>query len=189
MKAIVNCGADTSFAKTYASLRACNLQSTVELMAMTASCMPVFHYVSTLSVGHVLAAAAAGTGQGMPGRSGSGSGEGGDPPAPDDNVVFGPVSAAAYEPEQVPAAGEDGFSSFAPLAHGYIASKWASERFLERLKSGTPRGRFCLRAPPEPNRPADQRIARPRPHPECAPLRGPAATQSIMVPKVAGGRG
>lgn len=72
-------------------------------MAMAESCMPAFHYVSTLSVGHVLAAAAAaGTGQGMPGGSGSRSREGRDPPAQDDNVVFSPVSAAAYEPEQVP---------------------------------------------------------------------------------------
>ncbi|KAI0834866.1 hypothetical protein F5Y06DRAFT_306564 [Hypoxylon sp. FL0890] len=105
---IVHSGADTSFMKTYSTLRAQNVQATKELVEMSASAgrMVPIHYISTVSVGTIVAAA-----------------------APDkDTFVFGPVSVARHTPQLSPAAAP------APvIGRGYIASKWASEVFLERL--------------------------------------------------------
>ncbi|KAI0179682.1 hypothetical protein GGR52DRAFT_587215 [Hypoxylon sp. FL1284] len=117
--AIIHNGADMSYAKTYASLRACNLQSTKELVGMSARHTIPFHYMSTLSVGHVILDAEIAMNEDSQGAA---------------QVVFGPVSVAAYQPvDAASAAGQA-----VKVAQGYIASKWASERFLERLHEQFP---------------------------------------------------
>ncbi|RYP69906.1 hypothetical protein DL769_005147 [Monosporascus sp. CRB-8-3] len=114
---IIHNGAEVSYLKTYASLRACNLQSTKELVEMCAPHTVPIHYISTVSVGHVVAEAGKTTASSC------------DPDSPKQkDFVFSPVSAAAYKP----ALHSPGDGS-ANTAHGYTASKWASERFLERL--------------------------------------------------------
>ena len=117
---IIHNGADVSYLKTYRSLRAANLQSTKELARLCArygggTAVP-FHCVSTASVGNVVAAAARGQDDGA-----------------GNDFVFRPVSVAAYPP---PVA--ESSSDVAKTAHGYIATKWASEVFLERLKESHP---------------------------------------------------
>jgi nucleoside-diphosphate-sugar epimerase len=112
--AIIHNAADMSYLKTYASLRAANLQSTKELVNLTAAAalskkptIP-FHYISTVSVGnipalhHVEAA---------------------------EEYVFRPGSVRAYPPPPLSSSSVD----IAKTAHGYVASKWASEVFLERV--------------------------------------------------------
>ncbi|RYP47491.1 hypothetical protein DL768_006463 [Monosporascus sp. mg162] len=114
---IIHNGAEVSYLKTYASLRACNLQSTKELVEMCAPHPVPIHYISTVSVGHVVAEAGKTTANSC------------DPDSPrQKDFVFSPVSTAAYKP--VLHSSGDGSAN---TAHGYIASKWASERFLERL--------------------------------------------------------
>ncbi|KAI0890579.1 uncharacterized protein GGS22DRAFT_194555 [Annulohypoxylon maeteangense] len=118
--AIIHNGADMSYAKTYDSLRACNLQSTKELARMSSRYRIPFHYISTLSVGHVIADAKAATNVVDVRHQDDGK---------DERFVFGPVSVAAYTPVNVPSTANRSVN----VAQGYIASKWASERFLERI--------------------------------------------------------
>lgn len=101
---VIHNGADVSYLKTYTSLRPANLDSTKELAAL---CLPrriPFHYISTAAVG-MFAAATLGP-----------------------ESQFAPSSVATYPPPAdvtLPASG-----------HNYtamIATKWASERFLERV--------------------------------------------------------
>lgn len=125
---IIHNGADMSYLKTYASLRPCNLQSTKELVQMSARRQVPFHFISTVSVGHLVAESMT--------KSASADDEqrqNGLQQQPEE-FVFGPVSAAAYHPpERLPTA-DDSVGG----AHGYIASKWASECFLERLNERYP---------------------------------------------------
>ncbi|KAL2173703.1 polyketide synthetase [Thermothelomyces heterothallicus CBS 202.75] len=98
--AVIHCGADVSFLKTYATLRRANVGSTKALARLALRHGLDFHYVSTAATGRLLLA--------DPSSS---------PPARAD--VFGEESVAAYPPPP-------GW-----LDH-YVASKWASEAFLER---------------------------------------------------------
>ncbi|KAI1457376.1 hypothetical protein F4805DRAFT_467399 [Annulohypoxylon moriforme] len=118
--AIIHNGADLSYAKTYSSLRACNMQSTKELAVMGSRYKIPFHYISTLSVGHVI----------VDGKAAVDVSDAADQPHREDaGFVLGPVSVAAYTPVDVSSTAD----RFVNVAHGYIASKWASERFLERI--------------------------------------------------------
>ncbi|KAK4184061.1 hypothetical protein QBC35DRAFT_541212 [Podospora australis] len=129
--AVIHNSADMSYLKTYSSLRAANLQSTKELVEMCARfgqprphgedegrmIMPVFHYISTVSVGNILT---------MGRRSGTTNdqhdGDDGEP------FVFGP-SSVRHCPPPTQMSSKD----VAKTAFGYVATKWASEVFLERL--------------------------------------------------------
>ncbi|KAL2158315.1 hypothetical protein VTH06DRAFT_4636 [Thermothelomyces fergusii] len=99
--AIVHCGADVSFLKTYATLRRPNVLSTKALARLALRHGLDFHYVSTAATGRLL----------LVSDSPSSSPAGAD--------VFGEQSLAAHPPPP-------GW-----LDH-YVASKWASEAFLER---------------------------------------------------------
>lgn len=114
---IIHNAADISFSKTYSSLRMPNVQSTKELAEMCGNArrMIPIHYISTVSVGNIAA------------RSVMGNSNHDRSEATED-FIFGPVSVADHEPETAPSS-----SSVASVAHGYVASKWASEVFLERL--------------------------------------------------------
>ncbi|KAI0112010.1 hypothetical protein GGR51DRAFT_557191 [Nemania sp. FL0031] len=103
---IIHNGADTSFLKTYSTLRAQNVQATKQLAEMSARTghMVPIHYISTVSVGSIAATAASNK----------------------DTFVFGPVSVASHRP-RLPTA------TTPTVGRGYIASKWVSEVFLERL--------------------------------------------------------
>lgn len=113
--AIIHNAGDVSYLKTYASLRAANLESTKELIRMAAlygghrGVVP-FHFISTISVGNVVAASL--------------------PEAEAANFVFDAVSVGDYTPVQPSAVSSH---DLAKMAHGYVATKWASEKFLERL--------------------------------------------------------
>ena len=113
--AIIHNAADMSYLKTYASLRAANLQSTKELVNLTAAAalskkptIP-FHYISTVSVGNIPALHHAEAAE---------------------EYVFRPGSVRAYPPPSLSLASS---VDIAKTAHGYVASKWASEVFLERV--------------------------------------------------------
>ncbi|ROW04822.1 hypothetical protein VMCG_04865 [Cytospora schulzeri] len=104
---IIHNGADVSYLKGYATLRPANLESTKEIAAL---CLPrriPFHYISTAGIG-MFAAKALGS-----------------------DHVFTAASAANYPPP----------ADVSPVngsGHGYTgmtATKWASERFLERVVS------------------------------------------------------
>lgn len=125
---IIHNGADMSYLKTYASLRPCNLQSTKELVRMSARRPVPFHFISTVSVGHLVAESMT-----APASADDGQRQN-DCQQHAEEFVFGPVSAAAYRPAQRLSAAD---GSEGP-AHGYIASKWASECFLERLNERYP---------------------------------------------------
>jgi len=89
--AVVHCGSDVSFMKTYESLASTNVGSTRELARL---CLPrrvPMYYISTASVAQLSS-----------------------------QQSFNEESAAALEPPR------DGSS-------GYVATKWASERILERV--------------------------------------------------------
>ncbi|GAW26252.1 putative beta-ketoacyl synthase domain-containing protein [Rosellinia necatrix] len=103
---IIHNGADTSLMKSYSTLYAQNVQSTKQLAEMSAGAgrMVPIHYISTLSVGGIIAAAALDR----------------------DASVFNPGSVAAHTP-QLSVAGAS------RVGRRYVASKWASEVFLERL--------------------------------------------------------
>lgn len=92
---IVHNGADVSFLKTYESLRMPNLQSTRELIRLTAHRAVPFHFVSTAGVAIL---------------------------AGEKEVEEG--SLAAHQPDP-------------RLVDGYVASKWASEYFLEKVHKQT----------------------------------------------------
>ncbi|GKZ24851.1 putative Hybrid PKS-NRPS biosynthetic cluster [Aspergillus brasiliensis] len=87
--AIIHCGADVSFMKTYHSLRGPNVQSTHELVRMALPRRVPIHYISTAGVVHLRTADS-----------------------------YDEESVAEYLP---PVDGSD----------GYVASKWASEVYLE----------------------------------------------------------
>ncbi|XXG99680.1 hypothetical protein Hte_006021 [Hypoxylon texense] len=102
---IIHNGADTSFMKTYPTLRRSNVESTKQLAEMSARChrMLPIHFISTISVGSTAVSESAG-----------------------EHFKFAPTSVALYKPLLTASPGSS-------LGQGYIASKWASEVFLERL--------------------------------------------------------
>lgn len=120
--AIIHNAADMSYLKTYASLREVNLESTKELIRMSArygtgrgrGFVP-FHFISTISVGNVVAASLSETEA--------------------RNFIFDAVSVGDYTPAQPSAVASN---DLAKMAQGYVATKWASERFLERLHGKYP---------------------------------------------------
>ncbi|RYP45619.1 hypothetical protein DL768_008056 [Monosporascus sp. mg162] len=99
---IIHNGADVSFLKTYASLRASNVASTKEMVRMflayrgsrvdPSPSISSFHYISTVGVAQL--------NHNLP--------------------ELAPASVSWFQPPP-------------NVAEGYIATKWASERFLERL--------------------------------------------------------
>ncbi|KAI0388542.1 hypothetical protein F5Y17DRAFT_463603 [Xylariaceae sp. FL0594] len=97
---VVHAGCDTSFLKSYQSLRAANFGSTKELVKLSLVHGVPIHFVSTAAVGQLW-----------------------------DKEVLGPHSTAASYP-----------SAEAAGLHGYLATKWVNEVFLERLSA-----RFGLR--------------------------------------------
>ena len=146
--AVIHNGADMSYLKTYASLRAANLKSTKDLVKMIARhsgrrSVP-FHYVSTVSVGNIVATALANGANITDGISDFGS----SPDASDaqdierGGFVFRPVSVAAYPPPSVVSSSE-----IARTAHGYVATKWASEVFLENLHEHYPEWQVVIHRP------------------------------------------
>jgi len=146
--AVIHNGADMSYLKTYASLRAANLQSTKDLVKMIAQhsggrSVP-FHYVSTVSVGNIIATALANGANITDGTSDVGL----SPGASDAHdierggFVFRPVSIAAYPPPSVVSSSE-----IARTAHGYVATKWASEVFLEHLHERYPESPVVIHRP------------------------------------------
>jgi hybrid polyketide synthase/nonribosomal peptide synthetase ACE1 len=118
---LIHNGSDMSYLKTYATLRAVNLQSTknlAEMCALYASGKHIpIHYVSTVSVGNVA------TWTAMTDDDGSDA----------NDFVLHPVSVADHDPPPVAT-----LSEISKTAYGYIASKWASEVFLERLHQRHP---------------------------------------------------
>ncbi|KAF7865953.1 hypothetical protein EAF04_006117 [Stromatinia cepivora] len=121
---VIHNAADMSYLKTYVSLRAANLQSTKDLVEMVARYgnrrrVP-FHYVSTVSVGNTIVAAL---------RDQSIDQE------DIDEFVFGPISIAEYPPPSIVVSPARDISQ---IAHGYVATKWASEVFLEKLHKRHP---------------------------------------------------
>lgn len=160
--AVIHNGADMSYLKTYASLRAANLQSTKDLIKMMARhggrrSVP-FHYVSTVSVGNIVATALANGANITDGISDVGSSPSASDPLNIERgtFVFRPVSIAAYPPPSVILSSE-----IARMAHGYVATKWASEVFLENLHERYPEWPVIIHRP--------SLIARPTPE---APLSG-----------------
>ena len=146
--AVIHNGADMSYLKTYASLRAANLQSTKDLVKMIARqssgrSMPI-HYVSTVSVGNLAATVLANGASITDGTIDVGS----NPGTSDiqdietGGFVFHPVSIAAYPPPSVVSSSEI-FST----AHGYVSTKWASEVFLERLHERYPEWPVVIHRP------------------------------------------
>lgn len=146
--AVIHNGADMSYLKTYASLRAANLRSTKDLVKMIAQhsrgrSVP-FHYVSTVSVGNIVATALANGANITDATSSIDS----SPGASDEQhtgtgeFVFHPVSVAAYPPPSVVSSSE-----IARTAHGYVATKWASEVFLEHLHERYPEWPVVIHRP------------------------------------------
>lgn len=146
--AVIHSGADMSYLKTYASLRAANLKSTKDLVKMIARhsgrrSVP-FHYVSTVSVGNIVATALA-NGANITDRTGDVGSSPGASDAHDIEIgefVFRPVSIAAYPPPSVVTSSE-----IARTAHGYVATKWASEVFLEHLHERYPEWSVMIHRP------------------------------------------
>ncbi|KAK2003782.1 putative polyketide synthetase [Colletotrichum falcatum] len=90
--AVIHNGADVSFMKSYATLKAANFESTKELVRLSLPRRLSFHYISSASVVQL-------TGQ----------------------ETWGAESVKEYPPLQ------------SRNASGYIAAKWASERYLEKI--------------------------------------------------------
>ena len=135
-------GADMSYLKSYASLRTANLQSTKDLVKLVAKYgdqrrVP-FHYVSTISVGNIAANAAKEPAQttGIVGPSngadvkstGEGECKSGDDDGVNEDFTFTPVSVAQCPPSTTVSP-----YNINKIAHGYVATKWASEVFLENV--------------------------------------------------------
>ncbi|KAJ4388088.1 hypothetical protein N0V93_008693 [Gnomoniopsis smithogilvyi] len=123
---IVHSGADKSYQKSFTTLRTANLQTTKDLAIMAAAACgsrspPDFHYISTASLGMLVADTEDGREV--------------------DEFIFRPVSVAAWPPPIVDS------SNIKRTAHGYLASKWASEVFLERLKAQHPGWRIVIHRP------------------------------------------
>ena len=153
---VIHNGADMSYLKTYASLRTANLQSTKDLVKMIArhrgqGSVP-FHYVSTVSVGNVVATALANEAKDTDGTNdvSSSSNASDAQDAERAGFVFGPVSIAPYQPPSTVSSSE-----IARTAHGYVATKWASEVFLEHLHERYPEWPVVIHRP--------SLIARPNP--------------------------
>jgi amino acid adenylation domain-containing protein len=127
---VIHNGADVSYLKSYASLRACNVLSTKKLAELCAPRMIPFHYVSTMSVGHVVTESIA--------KSGSSSDR--------KDEQLAPASVSAHPPvlgtQSVCGADDSRYA-----ARGYTASKWASERFLEQLKGEFPEWDVVIHRP------------------------------------------
>ncbi|CAH0038987.1 unnamed protein product, partial [Clonostachys rhizophaga] len=117
---IIHNSADMSYLKTYATLRATNLQSTKELAYMLVQYGKIekasFHFVSTISVGNLLTLA-----QNVPNDAGTGQ------------VQFNPTSMAGCLPPNTMSS-----THVYKQAYGYICTKWASEVFLEKLSEQVP---------------------------------------------------
>lgn len=146
--AVIHNGADMSYLKTYASLRAANLWSTKDLVKMIAQhgrgrSVP-FHYVSTVSVGNIVATAVANGANITDGTSDIGSSPGAavEQDTGRGEFVFRPVSVAAFPPPPVVSSSE-----IARTAHGYVATKWASEVFLEHLHERYPEWPVVIHRP------------------------------------------
>lgn len=131
--AVVHCAADMSTLKTYASLRAPNVQATKEMAEMCAAVgrtIPL-HYVSSVASGRFAAEKCHGRGDGN-----------------DVGFVLRPVSVAEYPPSSSWTGGGAGLAdSEAPVGYSYAASKWASEIFLERLSACHPAWRIRVHHP------------------------------------------
>ncbi|PLB46629.1 acetyl-CoA synthetase-like protein [Aspergillus steynii IBT 23096] len=109
---IIHNGADVSFLKTYSSLRAPNVQSSVELARMALLRGIPLHYVSSGGVMRLASPSSCSTPD-SEASSHSGYFSGSEP------SLEGPADKQLFYP---PTNGSD----------GYIASKWASEQTLER---------------------------------------------------------
>ena len=94
---VIHNGADVSFMKTYASLKAVNVDATKELVRLSLPHQLSFHYISTAAVTHL-------TGE----RS------------------FEQRSVGLYPPPTSP-------SDLQTKVGGYLATKWASERYLDKV--------------------------------------------------------
>ncbi|KAI9157871.1 Polyketide synthase-nonribosomal peptide synthetase ACE1 [Paramyrothecium foliicola] len=115
---IIHNAAETSYLKTYSSLRASNVESTKSLVDMVArygSKKTPIHYISTVSVGNIVSFDLEAKGKDV------------------SDFVFGPTTTAPFTPPAILSS-----SDINKTAHGYIASKWASETFLERLNKHVP---------------------------------------------------
>ncbi|KAK4207461.1 hypothetical protein QBC37DRAFT_455500 [Rhypophila decipiens] len=116
---IIHNGADTSYLKTYHSLRAANLTSTKDLVhwSLVATAggkkkkMIPLHFISTAGVGNLLCPSG-------------------------DHAELGPVSVSSIN-TVAPSSSTAAVAVTPPTdgSMGYTSSKWASERFLERLVS------------------------------------------------------
>ncbi|KAI1275626.1 hypothetical protein F5Y07DRAFT_409062 [Xylaria sp. FL0933] len=123
---VIHNGADTSQARTYMSLRQCNVQATKELATMSAKQQLPFHYISTYGVELLLAAA-------RHVRE-----PGGDTSA--DSLTFRAASVANYSPAilaKLPA----------QIGYGYVSTKWASECYLENLNKAYPNWPIWIHRP------------------------------------------
>lgn len=141
--AVIHNGADMSYLKTYASLRAANLQSTKDLVQMVAQHrgrkgVP-FHYVSTVSVGNIVATALANGTRVMDGTNLSSTAA--EDPNRQEFVLY-PSSVSMCPPPAIVSS-----SDIARTAHGYIATKWASEVFLEKLHRCYPQWPVVIHRP------------------------------------------
>ncbi|KAI2620578.1 hypothetical protein GGR54DRAFT_105320 [Hypoxylon sp. NC1633] len=125
---VIHNGADMSYLKTYDTLRAVNLQSTKALIEMLGQYstrgFAAFHYISTISVGNVVTTAILNGGDVQVNGQNAQTAEG---------FVFRPVSVAAHPPPPVVSS-----SDIIKTGYGYIATKWASEAFLERVHDKFP---------------------------------------------------
>lgn len=131
--AIVHCAADMSMLKTYASLRAPNVQATKELAercAMVGRMVPL-HFVSSIASGRFAAEK-------------NHSCEDGNDVA----FVLRPDSVAGYQPSTSGAGKGAGLAdSSSPVGYSYAASKWVSEVFLERLSACHPDWHISVHRP------------------------------------------
>jgi hybrid polyketide synthase / nonribosomal peptide synthetase ACE1 len=142
---IIHNGADMSYLKTYASLHSTKLESTKVLVGMMARYSSEkaasFHYVSVISVGNFVTGASRGDEEAS--MSASWDNETShSQDAQADEFIFRPVCVAAWQPQ----------ASVAPLdiaktAHGYVASKWCSEVFLEKVHERNPNMRVFIHRP------------------------------------------
>lgn len=140
--AVIHNGADLSYLKTYASLRAANLQSTKSLVNMIAwysggRSVP-FHYVSTVSVGNIVAIALANGANITDGTSDVGL----NPALQAHWILKGASLNSVPFPSSVVSSSE-----IARTAHGYVATKWASEVFLEHLHERYPEWPVVIHRP------------------------------------------
>ncbi|KAK4164415.1 hypothetical protein QBC43DRAFT_353361 [Cladorrhinum sp. PSN259] len=112
--AIIHCGADVSFLKTFATLRKPNVTATKELARLALKHGLDFHYISTAATGRLLLP------DPLAGLN-TLDGEKKLPSVPQTAAkpIFREESVAAYPPPPT-------------WPDGYVASKWASEAFLER---------------------------------------------------------